>query len=379
MTIQTSSTLWPFSWWSAVDETDSFTKDLTSNIANFGRKLSIAFKDADATLQKQTIFVSYMYQTSLKDLNVRYYFTNQTQDWPANESNYNKLFVSRAISKEIPYAELDEETHQKIADFIQKTKALFPENFAGIRFEDSPNSTNLSKVIFVAQTQFDYLSKTTSAEVSAKLRSFAELTNLLESQLDKIIKKQASTLKIPVENPFRASSICLKKVSPNKNLSPIQRVNPTAPQKEYDPLPFSSVLETNLKATQLLAKQPLFNVLFEETKSAYPQQFSFDMRDGDLQFDVTYQLNGSQFVGTFPSVVSTNFNVEKEYQESQRRYCAENSAIIQPKGTLSLKQNDLAYCMQYIVQAGWSIAEDATQMQDTLNSFNANRNSLQVL
>lgn len=391
MSVQSYSVFKPSTWWTSTppqpDEADLFAKDLTSNIQRFDHKLTVAFKAADSALQNQSIFVSYLYQSSLKDLNVRYYFTNQTNDWPKEESNFKKLLLSKPISKEVNYAELDEETHLKIAEFIQQTKALFPENFAGIRYEDSPGHSNLTKVVFVAQTQFDYIANAPSnkyhpSEIANKIRSFNELTKLLETQLDLIIRKQQNKLNIPIPSPARANDLCpkeFKRISRSINKSPIQRANPTVAQPEHDPLPFATNLETNLKATQLLAKQPLFNVIFGETKSEYPQQFSFDMRDGDLQFDVTYQLNAPEFVGVFPSVISTNFNVTKEYQESQRQYCLLNSSIIQPQGTLSIKQNDLAFCMQYIVQAGWSTGETSENMQETINSFYANRNALQVL
>lgn len=356
------------------DDTEKFSNAVVSNISGFENQLTTTFAKADKEFEKQIIDVDYMCKMNLKGLDVRYYFTNQHYDWTRNESQFSKIFLAKPISKEINYAELDEDTHIRIDEFIQKASALFPKTFAGIRFEDSKGSSNLTKVIFVAQTHFEYNSKANAKkpnaqEIATKIRSFDELTKLLEDQITRIIEKKPISLVVAVENPFRADSV-VPKLIPEK----FKKV--TRNDSNMTELPFAGEVDTNLKAADLLDKQSAFNALFNSEPNA---EYSFDMRDGTLQFDVTYQKNAAQFTGTYPALFNTRFNVTKDLQESQRRYCIENSSIVKPQGSLNLVQDNFNFNFQYMVHAHWPVNETPEKVQENLNSFWGSKSQIHTL
>lgn len=360
-----------FSWLSPPKTTDHslFAQSLAADILQFNQQLSTAFKTEDLNLQNRTISVDYSYQASLADLRARYTFTNQHHDWPANESPYEKIFLYLPLCKTIDYVELDEETHARIDRFIKTATCLLPRsqppgNFGGFRFEDCEGSKNLRKINIVAVSYFEYKTgKDQAASIEDHIHKFEALVKTLSFDLSAIINKTASP------EVFDASVLV-----PNDQKKPASRKNRFCTKQ----LAIGDNQPTNLQADMLMAKQKAFNTLFVPGKADYAQKWSFDMCDNGMQFNVSYLLNDTKYVAKMPLVFYTYFNVTKKFQEDQRKFCEENSSVVQPKGALHLIQNDVSY-FQYLATSDWETTLTQEQMQSNLGTFSTNIRALNVI
>lgn len=336
-----------------------FAQNVCTDMAQFEQQLTTAYQAADQELGNKSVVVSYTYNARMGDLRAQYQFTLQSCSWPYAQSPYNKVFLFKPICKELDYANLDEQTHAKIDAFIANNMEIFhpnmppnPANMTGLRMENCSGSKNLRKINLVAVNYFAYSSKdpTASEKLTAEIKQFEAAVEALSADFKQIMSGQ-KTIALAVKT-------FSKKAQPPKKLQP--------PKMSCD-LPL-----TNLQAADLMPKQAAFNALFTPASGTYTRDYSFDMRDGGMQFDVLYSWNASQYVATKPAVFFTYFNVIKPFQEDQRKFCEAQSSSVTPEGSLELAQNDVDY-FQYVANAPWPTNLTADEINNNLAAFSGYR------
>lgn len=294
-----------YNWWSGADphkQLAQFAGNLHEAIPRFSQTLTTAFKEEDTTLYNQLLTVNYLYQSTLNDLTVRYYFTNQP---PGNPAPYGYVFLSKAIGSPFNYEKIDEETHIKIFRFMNNHMTFFKGPFAGFTFQDSDGYKNLSYVSIVAHDQFQWDNTMTIAILIEKIKLFQDTVQLAWKEFHSIYRKPAAP---PVYRQLR-----LPKPLQTQSLS----------------------VETDQVYQKLEAFNKLFNLIVND-----PTNYSFTLTDNSVRFSITYIAQSKQFQFSAPVNNRAPFQVTKQLQEKQRTFCSEHAKMIK-EGTLQLKQDPL--------------------------------------
>lgn len=360
----------PFSLWSSNPETitpqnvQNFAQNLVTSISQFQQQIA-TLTDADQELYNRTVFVDYIFKSTIGDLTATWYTTLQPNSWSKKDSYYNRIFLNKTACKGIDYAKLDEETHIKIDDFMNHYsklltgRKLFPCSWSGFEMKNCSDSHNLTKIDLVVLDNFDFdQQQPPSIELVAnKIGAFLQITNDIEKAFNKLMNKE----EIPL-NPSPTDKYTDVKQLPSAAQTSKKQVQL---DESDDPYP------TNLKSADILTKQSAFNALFGSMNTTYKQIYSFDMRDGGMQFDVTYTFKDTKFVASRPALFWAPFAVVKEYQEIMRQFCVDNSKDVMPKGmgSLELQQDPLSLYYQFQALAQLPSSVDADTLQTQIGDY----------